>query len=694
MAPARPHLSITLPRNFTFHYKDGQGPKTPEREKTETPSPCPPPIYRIKRRPRQSITLLGTQNLENTQDHAHEIVLPTIETTEPVEPARPSFLQRASAPVEGYLNPAAMDCQLPLPTTPTAQVASLRGQAPDLPGWRDRSELTPSEYTSRPMSSCSDLSTSSESSNGTWRSFPSLGGSCTTPDSEAPEPFGMSFPLKRKGKVRPAINTDDPALPGTEQQKHASGKYKKAVWTENMDNHLWATYLSYLQDPTVTPFKMLPGTAPPIGVCYRVAREAKKTWRPTKQSLDTIFEGGLQGPYAGKQTSRNVDGIAEADTRTKSPDTIKACRSGSNTPTVPATKVYQWPESSSATRRRLIELCKSKPTIAPHYQRLMRSPSPVVSHTSSSRSLSSRLSTPAPRRPSSMARFTTRDIGLSLITSTSDTMQPDGALAQLARVSSNTTEESHDNEWFNNPVQPTSTSAASSGQEGLGIDGVEAGSGLPRLGSPFGFHTWGPSYTRDSRSYIRSTSPRALSDDSSVLGPTLRSPVQMHHPFPLPPVLKRRAQHLLEEELSPGGTDIGSTAIEDMFGAPAEGSHRRVRSRGFSLGDITGDGRTTSIFTPPTTFDQVNSSEFGETATFGSALTPPAAPPIVRRLGSPFSFEGPSSDMATSPTEHRHTSSNTFPRSSHDLNFASSIDERLNDWTDTEDEASRKRAKE
>jgi len=687
MPPIRPQLSITLPRNFTFHYTDGQGPKTPERELDGTRQPSPP-IYRLRRRPRQSVTLSSTQGHSLCHLHPQDVPIPTVEAPELLHDVRPSLQQRASEPVDGYLAPASSYHQMSSPKTPTAQLTSLFQRDADNPGWRNKAEPHPGESISRPMSSCSDFSNSSESSGGTWGSYPSLGGSCTTPESEAPEPLSLTSSTKGKEKATSAIVAGGHFLNGHELQEKHSGKHKKVLWNDKMDNHLWATYLTYLQDPTVTPFKMLPGSAPPIGVCYRVAREAKKTWRGSKRSLGTIFETGKPKSRPEEQASGNLKEKTEAGGPTKSPDTIKANRSGSSTPTAPAATQSQWPESGSATRRRLIVLCKSKPSIAPHYQRLIRNPSPVEPLTSSSRSRSSRLSSPFDRR-NHRAQFSTRDIHISLTTSTSATMQPNGALAQLARGSSTSTEEQYDDDWFNTPVEPMSAVRRTNSQEGLGIDGIDQGRGLPRLGSPFGYHTWGPSR---SRAHLRPSPPRTQSDSVNIQGPTLRSPFQLQQPLPLPTVLKRRAQHQLEDELSPGGTDIDRNLLEDMFGAPAESSHRRVRSRGFSLGDVNDGGRLSSMFTPPTMYDQMNSSEFAETATFGSNLVPPAAPAMVRRLGSPFTCHEPFSGAAAGSSRHGHSSSNTFPRSSHAFKFASSIDQRLDELS--QDEASRKRMRE
>ncbi len=57
---------------------------------------------------------------------------------------------------------------------------------------------------------------------------------------------------------------------------------RKAPWTKAMSDHLWATYVLYLQDPKVTPFRMGKSCIPPHGVCLRVAREARRSWKGAK----------------------------------------------------------------------------------------------------------------------------------------------------------------------------------------------------------------------------------------------------------------------------------------------------------------------------------------------------------------------------------------------------------------------------
>ncbi|KAI2616596.1 hypothetical protein GGR54DRAFT_641611 [Hypoxylon sp. NC1633] len=163
---------------------------------------------------------------------------------------------------------------------------------------------------------------------------------------------------------------------------------RKAPWTKAMDSHLWSTYMLYLQDPRVTPIRLGRSRIPPNGVCMRVAREAKRSWKGSKGFLTT-------------------------DTK-----------SGSSTPTAESSKPYiEWPHTYAATRAHLRELCKIKATGSPGRY---KSPSPAPFHKAAQRRWNRRS---APLRSPSV--FSAHDMALSLAVSTSDAMQPDGPLAQL-----------------------------------------------------------------------------------------------------------------------------------------------------------------------------------------------------------------------------------------------------------------------
>lgn len=331
-----------------------------------------------------------------------------------------------------------------------------------------------------------------------------------------------------------------------------------------------------------------------------------------------------------------------ADTgRADSPDTIRANRSGSNTPTSSKNpKAPSWPKSGPSTRRRLRHLCKSKPTIAPHYQRLLqsRSPSPFSSSSPRSQSRShSRLSSPVQQNSST---FNTRSVQLSLTASTSASMQPNGPLAQLAAGGRTTTQS---DEWFDEPPVPWASPTAIPSDVAIGIGASEADNTMqtPRLGSPFGYHTWGPSR---SRQRIRPSTSRIQSTDASSLEPSLRSPIRLHDTFPYPSVQKRRALHELEEELSPGGSSMQQELLDNLFGSAAESRHRRVRSRGFSLGDVHTSNRLETLFIPPHSSGQTPTPETTSSPTDNNSTTPTQ----TQRLGSPFHAVSPR------PSRSRH----------------------------------------
>ena len=652
MPRGRPQLSITLPKNFAFHYTDGGEPKTPEHE-TAAPTPKSPHAYRIKRRSRPSVSRIIANRPEQARKF-DDIPIPTIETPISVEPVRPILQLRVTEPNEGYLAPVPSRRFMTSPRTPSAPRTPVDHQ------WGLSQGQTLGETISRPMSACSLMSDSSDDSCGSLSSYPSLGGSCTSPESDAPDPFFLSTARETRSKSKTKIylgNTQ--TVPKVTQ----TGKPNQVHWTPEMDRHLWAAYLVYLQDPTVTPFKMLPGTAPPLGVCHRVAREARRSWRGGKTAHRKTSETVVLQDAGDSARSGKARG---------SPDTIKPDRSGSNTPTGPLSPRPPplWPKSGSSTRRRLRELCKRKPTIAPHYQRLLqaRSSSPESSATQS-RSQSCLGSSPfeimRPQTP-----FDTREVQLSLTTSTATSMQPDGPLAQLASRADSSPQSGRD--WFNDPIVPWASPTEIPSDVGLGIGSDDEKVEVPRLGSPFGNHTWGPSRSRPP---LRPAAPRTQSDAVPAAEPTLRSPVRLHDTFPYPSVHKRRAQHQLEDELSPGGTDLRQNLLDDLFGGPAESRHRRVRSRGFSLGDVNVNGsRLESLFTPPTAYDEMTSPELAAAAATAPTthLQPLcSASDLVKRLGSPFA------GVSAQPLRRssRHVASASL--SAYDSRHLPSIDQTL-----------------
>ena len=641
MPRPRPQLSITLPRNFTFHYTEGEEPKTPERDVSQPPVPKSPRAYHIKRRARPSVSA-GTFAAPHVRD-PQDVPIPTIETPMSVKAKRPLPQPRPTEPAHGFLAPVPLRHSLTAPRTPTIKKSILPNT------WANSNDFAIGESITRPMSACSLLSDSSEESDISIESYQSVGGSCTSPESDAADPFATRSIRKPKLRARPKLEaclfSPKPKRP-------------EIRWTPEMDRHLWKTYLIYLQDPTVTPFKLLPGVAPPLGVCHRVAREARRTWKGARTFSKSPEVSSPLAQEIGQRLLSASD----------SPETVIAKSSGSITPTgLNVVKPSSWPKSGSSTRRRLRELCKRKPSIAPHYQRLLqsRSPSPFSSSSPRPHSRSSRVPSPfASRKPSSA--FNIRDVQLSLTTSTAATMQPDGPLAQLSQAPP--AENQSNTDWFNEPPVPWASPTAIPSDLG---NPPEPPSATGNLGSPFnGFHTWGPSR---SRQHLRPSSPRTQSSDVSTMGPALRSPVRLHDTFPYPAVTKRRAQHQLEDELSPGGTDIRRELLDNLFGGPAEGRHRRVRSRGFSVGDLNNEARLDNLITPPPADEPMRApDEAGPSTTRSDAAQPtPAADPISR-LGSPFAGIGRRPVRGSS----RHMASASL--SAYDPSTFASIEQRLN----------------
>ena len=639
MPPVRPHVSITLPRNFTFHYADGQAPRTPEPEpKEEDIEPPAPPRQTFRLRRKRAA--IPTPDTLDSAPREHSI--PTIETP---DPASQEYL-----PLPEFNSEISIGCLAPVtplnrpispPKTPVGQIAEYAGARAANDDWHMTDESFPGESISRPSSAYSSISNSSMSSRGSADSFHSRGGSCTSPDSDTADPF--MFPTFKSSTAMVTSPLDQ----SFDQRPMKRLRIRRtASWTEEMDNHLWIIYLKYLQDPTVTPFKMLPGTAPPLGVCHRVAREAKRSWKGPKHVV-SLRNASCLHPRRSQ--------------RAGSPDTLRAPKSGSNTPTRAqiAGPYAQWPRSESATRRRLRHLCKRTPTLSAHYQRLLhgRSPSPFSSSSPHSKSDPKEESV-IPTSPSTASEPQSafaRDMHISLATSTAASMQPGGPLSQLA---SDITPRPARNRWA---TEPRSRLAAHQKGQSLqlefGFDGNQVQRQSRTLGSAF---STAPRRPPINTSFFQ---PQTQPEQSEPPAPRLESPLQLHAPVPLPRSFKRRAHHQLEELLNPSSpAHRRSGLLEELFGPPAEISHRRVRSRGFSFGDA-GDGtsgaqRLSALFEPPTeshsaALSTSNPGPSGDTLVLASPAD------HIRRLASPFEERS-----------HHATQFNTFPRSfSHSTSY-------------------------
>ncbi|EDN10092.1 predicted protein [Histoplasma mississippiense (nom. inval.)] len=239
-----------------------------------------------------------------------------------------------------------------------------------------------------------------------------------------------------------------------------------------------------------------------------------------------------------------------------------------------------------------LDLCKRKFSIGPHYQRLLqsRSPSPFL-ETSPESATGIPLQLGVSHRKA--ASFATRDLGVSLVSSFLPT--------QVAELGPPTSDLNNgpQNDWFNNisrdHEQPTRTpkhfhshSSSSLGDYSSHITTSSLCDEIPRLGSPFMYHTWGPD---SSRRRLRSATPANQFGNAH----------------------KRRALHQLEDELDSSGSSL-QRPFPDLIHQPRYndnmGQRRvRVRNRGITTGAIGGSrGRLDQLFNPPAHFAEFRGS--------------------------------------------------------------------------------------
>ncbi|CAF9903074.1 MAG: hypothetical protein GOMPHAMPRED_000083 [Gomphillus americanus] len=596
---AQPQQSSTVPHGFHFHYDEQ--PKTPERELSPPAEPTAEPArggFRIRRRQRPRVDTGISTRTSEIMAELHETALPSIEISEQeaasVEPeVQPVTIERLLTPQRAVNNQ---------PQTP----AGRREQRAVTPMGRE----TANEAFKRPSSPFSGISDSDDEDCFSIGSEDgqSHGGSVTSPEDDTADPFHYEYRSKPSNASSPS-----PQFPVV-----------KKYWTKEMDAHIWKVYNSYMNDPTNTPFKGLPGCPPPIGVCHRVASEARKTWKGPR-----TVSGQLRANQGPGRTSRHF---------------------------VP------WPGAGSATRRRFRELCRRKATITRHYQRMMRTPSPQVGD---ARVRSTRTGSPirrtTPTRTPGRNSFATRDVAMSLAASISTTMQPDGPLAQM-------TNEARQSSLRNPYVAPdVNTATVPSDNENKEASGASTN----RLGSPFsGSNTWGPSVVE---AQGRSFATNLMPPGSTSTAPRLGSPVQFasmrdtqsqFSPFPAR-MTKRPATSALGEDVTNGDAAARKIRHEDVSGTSFMDASRRLRLRGMSLGARFA-GRDHYVSEPST----VAGAAANETSLPYASLPPqglvrsiPLEDPFynppqnhsIPRLRSPFPGIG------TRPSRGRHASSLSLP---------------------------------
>ncbi|KAK4070427.1 hypothetical protein Trihar35433_4894 [Trichoderma harzianum] len=395
----------------------------------------------------------------------------------------------------------------------------------------------------------------------------------------------------------------------------SSRRSRKAPWTRSMSQHLWSVYMTYLQDPHVTPFHVAKSGIPPQGVCMRVAREAKRSWK---------------GP---KSKSKQTD------------------HSGSATPTVEAapTSYVQWPHSCAATRAHLRELCKASATSAARNQHFMgRNPTPFGR--TANRVWNRRM---APSR--SQSAFSGNDMALSLAVSTCESMQPHGPLAQLTG-----SQDQHQPSMELFAPPPLIEAAAPVSGSGA------AGADITRLGSPFVARSYGPSASNSlADSFGMSLEPQGpISSSVGTRRRSLGSPARLSNNS-RGSNQKRRSKQSAAVEPRRKRPSLGSDFWVDPSNNGA--STQATPSAEFSS---TASTQRDALFIPRTNLQELfeasqpraaspppSSSPSGETekpaaatiapqgasglsSSLGPSLGPSLAPPLADaplRLGSPFS---------------------------------------------------------
>ncbi|KAM0564197.1 hypothetical protein ACHAPJ_000406 [Fusarium lateritium] len=360
-------------------------PRTPEpalNGETQPPSP-PRPRFRVKRRNASNLNAPTEQFLASVA--AADIPIPSIEEPRVLDEEMVDTMY----PISHYsdmedlpLTPhGGSDRMFSPPKTPAP--GALPALSPkQYPSWSIDSTLSslessPDYESSRPSTAHSTHTSTS------LLSYFSISSDdlsqCVSPDNEHADLLNDLSSADDKSKTLKPSRTELPR-----------DTIRRAPWTKPMNQHLWSTYMMYLQDPKVTPFRIGKSGIPPHGVCLRVAREAKRSWK-------------------GSKAQGNID-----------------LSSGSITPTQGTAGPYvQWPHTCAATRAQLRELCKMNARSnarGSHYL----APSPTPFGKSAVRYWNRRM---APGRSPSV--FSGQDMAISLAVSTSDSMQLQGPLAQL-----------------------------------------------------------------------------------------------------------------------------------------------------------------------------------------------------------------------------------------------------------------------
>lgn len=554
--------AATLPRGFRF-----AAPRTPEpfgdNDENRIPSP-PRPRLRLKRRNVSHQLSAPTQQFLASVAAA-DLPIPSVEG-----PNEPSGSSEMTSIVTSFSATNEQDIRFLAPRgrTSSPPKTPAPGYVPSLsppryPNWTIDSRISSVESTpdpdyesSRPSTS---RSTQTSSSLFSRLSHMSEDEHCTSPPLDGDDKF---------------VLLDDVVATNTRPGLRLKSKSRKAPWTKAMSTHLWSTYVLYLEDPKVTPFRMEKSCMPPPGVCLRVAREARRSWKGSK-ALERAANPG--------------DGH----------------KSGSSTPTAESTAAYMaWPHTCAATRAHLRELCKLKAASGTRCMNFMsRSPTPF---SQAAARHWNRRSTPG--RSSGFAT----DLSMSLALSTSDSMQPHGPIAQLT---SSSMEGPADETPF--PPMPSLV---------LGMFETEPSfAERRRLGSPFSAaRSYGPS-SSNSLSAAFDYSPMPRRQTNTMGGHhRLQSPVRLSRSG----TQKRRNTQSSVPRKRP-------SLVSDIWLDPASGNSSQMEVTPTAEAHFTTSVRLDAPFGPQILAHPFLSSSSSMPDVGGQVQPSTAAPPP--RLGSPFS---------------------------------------------------------
>ncbi|KAJ1333903.1 hypothetical protein MN608_03901 [Microdochium nivale] len=559
--------SATMPRGF--HYSaDGMSPRTPEpmAKADEIMFPTAPrPRLRLKRRQVSQLTAPTEQFLASVA--AADVPIPSIEEPEAFE-----ILQGMNVDIPKLLvqdldaDNMYSRFQVPRlspPKTPAPlELAPAVSPAPRFPNWSLESAWSSSDLESSPDYESSRPSTafSTQTSASLFSHMSQF--SDDDDDFLSPEDGHFEFPTTK---------------PATEQVAHKRRvrQQRRLPWTLAMSQHVWAVYTVYLQDPRVTPIRLGKSNIPPHGVCLRVAREAKRSWR---------------GAHASNGVPKNRE----------------------LTPTMDMPKPFvQWPHSSAATRAHLRELCKRKAAAkCGQYRYMSKSPTPFHMHRAAAHR----------RNQRSTSVFAANDMAISLAVSTSDTMQPQGPLAQLTMSEPQSLpniERKTPNEQTTEPFPDLSPMHDPSPMASLPSP-VMADDERLRLGSPF---TYGPS---SSSTLAAQVSSRVR---SSTVGArkSLKSPVRLNRSKS--GTQKRRSTRAADEH-----THRKRPSLAAAFG--------REFSDALGLSHVNGSPPPplpSAHLTTPQSPEVISSSSAVLPDPFNISRSAPGTSKFATQLGSPFS---------------------------------------------------------